>query len=92
MMATAMKFRLHAFSGAMVALTVTSPSIADRDCRAASERRERAVSEAIEALRAYQKCILSDQKQDDCSNEIDELDSAQDEFADAVSEYPRGCP
>ena len=90
-MATGMKIRLHAVSGMVVALALTSPPITDRDCRAASERHERAVSEVINALRAYEKCIVSGQKQDDCSGQIDELDSAQDEFADAVSQYPSGC-
>jgi hypothetical protein len=87
-----MKLRLSAFSGIMIALTVTSPPITDRDCRAASERREGAVSQVVDALRAYQRCILSGQKRDDCSSQIDELDSAQDEFADAVAGYPIGCP
>jgi hypothetical protein len=87
-----MKTRLHAFSGMVVALTLTSPPIADRDCRAACERREGAVSQVIDALRAYEKCILSSQRRDDCSRLKDELDSAQDEFADAVSEFPSGCP
>jgi len=90
-MATGMKFRLHAFSGIVVALTATSPPIADRDCRAAAERREVAVAQVIDALRAYEKCILSGQKRDDCAGQLDELDSAHDEFADAVSEYPSGC-
>jgi len=86
-----MKIGLHAFSGMMVALTLTSPPISDRDCRAASERREHAVSEVIDALRAYEKCILLGQKRDDCAGQLDELDSAHDEFADVVSEYPSGC-
>jgi hypothetical protein len=75
----------------LVALTLTSPPIADRDCRAGSERYEDAISEVVDALRAYEKCILSSQKQDDCTSQWDELDSAHDEFADAVSEYPSGC-
>jgi hypothetical protein len=82
-----MKIRLHALSGMVVALTLTSPPIADRDCRIAAERREAAVAQVIDALRAYEKCILSGQKQDDCAGQLDELDSAHDEFADAVSEY-----
>jgi hypothetical protein len=90
-MMAAMKFRLHAFSGLAVALTLTSPPIADPDCRAASERREAAVSEVIDALRAYEKCILSSHNREDCASQLDELDSAHDEFADEVSEYPSGC-
>jgi hypothetical protein len=90
-MATGMKFRLHAFSGVVVALTLTSPPVAERDCRIASERREAAVAQVLNALRAYEKCILSGQKRDDCYHQIDELDSAQDEFADAVSQHPSGC-
>jgi hypothetical protein len=90
-MGTAMKIRLHALSGVIVALTLTSPPIADRDCWAASERREAAVSEVIDAIRAYEKCILASQKRDDCASQLDELDSAHDEFADEVSEYPTGC-
>jgi hypothetical protein len=87
-----MKIQLHAFSGIVVALTLASPPITDRDCRDASERYERAVSVVIDALRAYEKCIVSGQKQDACSSQIDELVSAHDEFADAVSEYPSECP
>jgi hypothetical protein len=86
-----MQVRTHAFSGMLVALTLTSPPIADRDCRAASERHERAVSEVIDALRAYEKCVVSSQQRNDCSRQMDELDSAQDEFADAVAGYPSGC-
>jgi hypothetical protein len=88
--ATGMKFQLHALSGLVVALTLTSPPIADRTCRAASERRDAAVSGVIDSLRAYEQCLLSGQKRDDCSHQMDELDSADDEFADAVSEYPSG--
>jgi hypothetical protein len=90
-MATAMKFRSHAFSGMLIALTLTSPPITDRDCRAAAERREAAVAQVIDALRAYEKCVVSGQKRDDCAAQLDDLDSAHDEFADAVSEYPSGC-
>jgi hypothetical protein len=86
-----MKLQLHAFSGLVVALTLTSPSITERDCRAAAERREAAVAQVIDALRAYEKCVVSGQKRDDCAAQLDELDSAHDEFADAVSEYPSGC-
>ena len=86
-----MTVRTHAFSGLVVALTATSPPIADRDCRIAAERREAAVAQVIDALRAYEKCILSSQKREDCAGQMDELESAQDEFADAVSEYPSGC-
>jgi hypothetical protein len=86
-----MKVRTHAVSGLVVALTLTSPPVADRDCRIASEHREAAVAQVIEALRAYEKCILSNSKRDDCAGQLDELDSAHDEFADAVSEYPSGC-
>ena len=86
-----MKVRPHAFSGLVVALTLTSPPIADRDCRIAAERREAAVDQVIDALRAYEKCVLSSQKRDDCAGQLDELDSAHDEFADSVAEYPNGC-
>jgi hypothetical protein len=57
--APGMKIRLHALSGMVVALTLTSPPIADRDCRIAAERREAAVAQVIDALRAYKKCVLS---------------------------------
>jgi hypothetical protein len=86
-----MKIRAHAFSVMLIALTLTSPPTANRDCRAASERYEAAISEVIDALRFYEKCILSNQKRDDCAGQLDELDSAHDEFADSVAEYPNGC-
>jgi hypothetical protein len=86
-----MKLELHAFSWIVVALTLTSPPVADRDCRAASERHETAVSEVIDALRAYEKCVSSRQNRNDCPGQLNELESAHDEFADAVSEYPSGC-
>jgi hypothetical protein len=85
-----MKIRLHAFTGMMVALTLTSPPNAARDCRAASERHEAAVSEVIEALRACEKCVRSRQNRDDCAVQMDELNSAHVEFAEAVSEFPSG--
>jgi hypothetical protein len=86
-----MKIRSHAFSVMLIALTLTSPPTANRDCRLASERRETAVAQVIDALRAYEKCILSNQTRDDCAGQLDELDSAHDEFADSVTEYPAGC-
>ena len=86
-----MKIRSPAFAATVVALTLTSPPVTERDCRAASERRETAVSEVINALRAYEKCILAGQNRDECAGQFDELESAHDEFADAVSEYPSGC-
>jgi hypothetical protein len=86
-----MKVRTHAFSGLVVALTLTSPSAGGRDCRIAAERREAAVTQVIDALRAYEKCVVSSQNRNDCAGQMDELDSAHDEFADAASEYPSGC-
>jgi len=87
-----MQIQLHAPAGLVVAaLTLTSPPIADRGCRVASERREAAVSEVFNALRAYEKCILSGQNRDDCSRQFDDLYSAHDEFADSVAEYPSRC-
>jgi len=65
-----MTVRTHAFSGLVVALTLTSPPVADRDCRVGSERHETAVSQVIDALRAYEKCVLSSQKRDDCAGQL----------------------
>jgi hypothetical protein len=89
---TAAKIRPQAFSGALVALALIAPPNAGHKCRAASERYESAVAEVIGALQAYMKCVLSSQKRDDCAAQMEELDSAHDEFADAVSEYPGDCP
>ena len=70
-----MKARLHAFTATVVALTLTTPPNTDRNCRVASERREAAVSQVIDAPRTYEKYVLSDQKRNDCAEQLDELDS-----------------
>jgi hypothetical protein len=42
-------------------------------------------------LRRYASCVSRSNGHNDCSSEFSSLQSAQDEFASAVSDYDREC-
>jgi len=68
-------------------LALVSPPNADKvDCATAAERYQAAVSKVIEALHTYETCVQASEKRDDCAHEIQEIDTAHDDFADAVSD------
>lgn len=65
---------------------------ADPDsCRDAIDQYKSAKSDLRDALRIYAQCLSDSDGHDDCSSEFSSLQSAQDDFETAVSEYESEC-
>jgi len=81
----------------MLALLV-APNTERADCGNAADRTDAAVAKVMGALRAYATCVSSNAKRgtkgeakgNDCAAEIQALDNAHDDFADAVADA-KGC-
>jgi len=79
--------RLHSLSAGLLALAVLAvPNTERLDCGNAEDRYNAAVAKVVEALRAYEKCVAASNKSDGCAAEIEALDNAHDDFADAVDD------
>jgi hypothetical protein len=61
------------------------------DCRNAVDEYNSAASDIDDALRAYAQCVSGSDGHDDCSAEFSNLQSAQDDFETAVSDYEANC-
>jgi hypothetical protein len=61
------------------------------ECGDAVEEYNSALSELESALRSYARCVSDSQGHDDCSLEFSTLQSAQDDFESAVSNYQTEC-
>ena len=71
----------------LLALALLAAPTPDRsDCSTLGERYASAVAKVVEALRTYEKCVASSDKRNDCAAEIQALDSAHDDFGDAVDD------
>lgn len=68
-----------------VALLAT-PDVDKLDCPAANEEYTTTVNKLIETIRSYEKCVSSGDKHNDCSAEMQAVDSAHDDFADAIAD------
>ena len=77
-------YSIHAGLIAMVVLAAPSPERID--CGTVGARYDAAIAKVVETLRAYEKCVASSDKQNDCSAEMQALDTAHDDFADAVDD------
>jgi hypothetical protein len=76
----------------LVALALVPGAEADRDARRkAADSYEIAVTNVIDALRNYEKCLVASRGRDPCLEEFSDLDMAQDRFETAVSEYGERC-
>ncbi len=75
---------LHAPFLAFALLATPNPDHVD--CSTLGERYNTAVAKVAEALRAYGKCVATSDKRNDCADEMQALDSAHDDFADAVDD------
>jgi hypothetical protein len=65
---------------------VTAPDAKAADCASAANRHTAAAAKVIEALRVFEKCVASGDKRNDCSDEFEALDTAHDDFVDAVDD------
>jgi hypothetical protein len=61
------------------------------ECRDALDHYNAARSDASSALRQYGRCVTDSKGRDDCSSEFSTLQSAQDDFESAVSDYQDKC-
>ena len=81
------KSRLHSLSTGLLALALlTAPGVDKADCGNLGDRYTAAAARVIDALRSYEKCVSSGDKHDDCAAEMQALDTAHDDFADAVDD------
>ncbi len=68
------------------------PAMADPDeCQDAITHYNTAKSDLADALPVYVNCLSDSKGHDDCSAEFSQLQSAQSDFEDAVSEYQSDC-
>jgi hypothetical protein len=77
-----------------IALLVSSDRVIRADpenCRDAVDQYRSAKIEVFDAVKTYASCIRDDDGHDDCSTEFSSLQSEQDDFESAVSEYESEC-
>ncbi len=78
---------MHSLSAGVVALALlAAPNTERADCGNAADRYTAAVTEVLAALRGYAACVASSARRDDCAAQIEALDNAHDDFADAVAD------
>ena len=75
----------------LVALPARTAISGPAECRDAADQYKSAKSDALDALRAYARCVSGNDGHDDCSSEFSALQSAQEDFESAVSEYESEC-
>jgi hypothetical protein len=81
-----------AFCGLAITICSASVCIADpEECRNAVDQYNSTRSEVSDTLKTYASCISDSRGRDDCSTEFSSLQSAQDDFESAVSEYESEC-
>jgi hypothetical protein len=81
------KTRLHSLSAGLVALALLAAPDADKaDCGTLADRYTAAVAQVVDALSSYAKCVSASDKRDDCATQMQALDNAHDDFADAVAD------
>lgn len=61
------------------------------ECRDALDHYNAARSDVSSALRRYGACVTDSKGRNDCSSEFSTLQSAQDDFESAVSDYQDKC-
>jgi hypothetical protein len=78
---------LHSIHASLLALAVLATPNPDRsDCATVGERYAGAVAKVTEALRTYEKCVAASERRNDCAAEMQALDTAHDDFTDAVDD------
>jgi hypothetical protein len=81
------KSRLHTLSAGLVALALlVAPDTDKADCGAIANRYTAAVGRVVDAMQNYAKCVSASDKRDDCAAEMQALDNAHDDFAEAVAD------
>jgi hypothetical protein len=89
-----LKMRIWAIAAALGIFVAACGNAARSDtdeCRDALDHYNAARSDASSALRQYGRCVTDSKGRDDCSSEFSTLQSAQDDFESAVSDYQDKC-
>ena len=73
-------------SGLIALAVLTTPNTQSADCGALGDRYTASVAAVAEALRTYGRCVATSNQRDDCAAEMQALDNAHDNFADAVAD------
>lgn len=83
---------MHSLAAPILALAlITAPNTKAADCTNAAARYKAAIAGVVDALRKFEACVAASNKRDDCTDEFEALDSAHDDFADAVDSL-KNCP
>lgn len=81
------KAELHTLSHGLVALVLLVAPDADKtDCGTVANRYTTAVARVVDTLQSYAKCVAASDKRDDCAAEMQALDNAHDDFAEAIAD------
>ena len=81
-----------AFLVAATACIFPAAILADpEECRDAIDSYDSSLDDISVAMKSYVACLDDSKGRDDCSIEFQQLQSAQDDFASAVSDYQDEC-
>jgi hypothetical protein len=76
----------------LICLGCASVALADpAACSDAADGYNSAANDVTDALQSYAGCVDSSEGHDDCSAEFSQLQTAQDDFESAVSDYDTEC-
>ena len=73
-------------AGAVALALLVAPNTEAADCGNAADRYTAAVAQVTDAVHSYERCVSASDRRNDCSAEIQALDNAHDDFADAVDD------
>ena len=77
---------------AAAALTFSSSAFASSgECRAAADKYETQRANVFNAMQGYGHCVSVNDGRDECSEQFSTLESAQNRFESAVSNYSSDC-
>jgi hypothetical protein len=74
------------YAGIIALAVIAAPSTGEDDCGKISTDYTTAVAKVVDALRAYGHCVEQSNQRDDCAAQMQALDNAHDNFADAVAD------
>jgi hypothetical protein len=74
-----------------VVAVASPPQTEPDDCTGATEHYKQTVEAVTAAAKKYEACVSASNGHDHCSAEVQLLDSAHDDFEDAVSESEKAC-
>ena len=78
---------MHTLSAGLVALALLVAPNADKaDCGTMPDRYTAVVARVVDAVQSYAKCVAASDKHDDCAAEMQALDNAHDDFAEAIAD------